>query len=82
MLTEDTQLSGRLLRIATVTDRPQLIPLINSAIAVETFLDGTLTDAARLTTVWATSKPAPNLWSAPSHCAPACSAIASSSPSA
>lgn len=51
MLTEDTQLSGLLLRVATVMDRPQLIPLINSAFAVETFLDGTRTDEARLAAV-------------------------------
>ncbi len=39
------------LRLATVTDRPQLIPLINSAFAIETFLDGPRTDEARLATI-------------------------------
>lgn len=36
------------LREATVADRPRLVTLINAAFAVETFLDGTRTDAERL----------------------------------
>ena len=35
-------------RLATADDRPRLIPLINAAFAIETFLDGTRTDEARL----------------------------------
>ncbi len=35
-------------REAKAADRPRLIPLINSAFAVETFFDGTRTDDARL----------------------------------
>jgi ribosomal protein S18 acetylase RimI-like enzyme len=35
-------------RIAVETDRPRLIPLINSAFSVETFFDGTRTDEVRL----------------------------------
>ena len=35
-------------RMATAADAPRLIELINSAFAVETFLDGTRTDAERL----------------------------------
>ena len=36
-------------RPATAADRTSLIPLINSAFAIETFLEGTRTDEARLT---------------------------------
>jgi predicted N-acetyltransferase YhbS len=36
------------IRPATAADRPRLIPLINSAFAIETFLEGTRTDDARL----------------------------------
>jgi ribosomal protein S18 acetylase RimI-like enzyme len=36
------------LRIAKAADRPRLIPLINSAFAVETFIDGPRTDNQRL----------------------------------
>src|SRR3569833_1977558 len=35
-------------RLATPADRPRLIPLINGAFAVETFLEGTRTDEERL----------------------------------
>jgi ribosomal protein S18 acetylase RimI-like enzyme len=35
-------------RVATATDRPHLIPLINSAFSVETFLQGPRTDEQRL----------------------------------
>jgi ribosomal protein S18 acetylase RimI-like enzyme len=36
------------LRMAKAADRPRLIPLINAAFAVETFIDGPRTDAKRL----------------------------------
>jgi ribosomal protein S18 acetylase RimI-like enzyme len=36
------------LREATAADRPRLIPLINSAFSIETFLEGTRTDDERL----------------------------------
>jgi N-acetylglutamate synthase-like GNAT family acetyltransferase len=36
------------IRRATAADRPHLIPLINAAFAIETFLEGTRTDDARL----------------------------------
>jgi ribosomal protein S18 acetylase RimI-like enzyme len=36
------------IRPATDADRPHLIPLINEAFAIETFLEGTRTDDARL----------------------------------
>jgi ribosomal protein S18 acetylase RimI-like enzyme len=36
-------------RVATAADRTRLIPLINSAYSIETFLEGTRTDEARLT---------------------------------
>jgi ribosomal protein S18 acetylase RimI-like enzyme len=36
-------------RLATEADRPRLIPLINSAFAIETFFEGTRTDEERLT---------------------------------
>ena len=36
------------IRLATAADRPRLIPVINSAFAVETFFDGTRTDDERL----------------------------------
>ena len=35
-------------RLATPADRPRLIPLINSAFSIETFLEGTRTDEVRL----------------------------------
>lgn len=35
-------------RIATAEDRPRLIPLINSAFSIETFIDGTRTDDEHL----------------------------------
>ncbi|MGD0901862.1 MAG: GNAT family N-acetyltransferase [Terracidiphilus sp.] len=35
-------------RLATATDLPRLIPLINSAFSIETFLEGTRTDEDRL----------------------------------
>ncbi len=35
-------------RLASNADRPRLIPLINSAFAIETFLEGTRTDNERL----------------------------------
>jgi predicted N-acetyltransferase YhbS len=35
-------------RFATAADLPRLIPLINSAFSIETFLEGTRTDEARL----------------------------------
>ena len=38
----------RLVRVATAADRPRLIPLINAAFAVETFLSGPRTDDPRL----------------------------------
>ena len=37
------------IRLATPTDRPRLIPVINSAFAIESFLEGTRTDDERLT---------------------------------
>jgi ribosomal protein S18 acetylase RimI-like enzyme len=36
------------MRIARVKDRPRLIPLINTAFAIEDFLEGTRTDDGRL----------------------------------
>ena len=39
------------IRLATAADRPRLIPLINAAFAIETFLDGTRTDDDRLAAV-------------------------------
>ena len=39
------------IRLATAADRPQLIPLINAAFAIETFLEGTRTDDHRLAAV-------------------------------
>jgi predicted N-acetyltransferase YhbS len=36
------------IRPATAADRPRLIPMINSAFAIETFLEGTRTDEERL----------------------------------
>jgi ribosomal protein S18 acetylase RimI-like enzyme len=36
------------IRIATAADRPRLIPLINSAFSIETFLEGTRIDDERL----------------------------------
>jgi ribosomal protein S18 acetylase RimI-like enzyme len=36
------------IRLAIPTDRPRLIPLINAAFAIETFLEGTRTDDERL----------------------------------
>jgi GNAT superfamily N-acetyltransferase len=38
-------------RIATSADVPAIIPLVNAAFAVETFLDGTRTDRERMTTM-------------------------------
>jgi ribosomal protein S18 acetylase RimI-like enzyme len=38
-------------RIATSSDVPAIIPLVNAAFAVETFLDGTRTDRERMTTM-------------------------------
>ncbi|MGO9317713.1 MAG: GNAT family N-acetyltransferase [Terracidiphilus sp.] len=35
-------------RLATEADRPRLIPLINSAFAIETFIEGTRADEERL----------------------------------
>jgi ribosomal protein S18 acetylase RimI-like enzyme len=37
------------IRIATETDIPRLVPMINAAFLVETFLEGTRTDLERLT---------------------------------
>jgi predicted N-acetyltransferase YhbS len=36
------------IRLATEADRPRLIPLINAAFAIESFLEGTRTDEERL----------------------------------
>ncbi|HTM16376.1 MAG TPA: GNAT family N-acetyltransferase [Terracidiphilus sp.] len=36
------------IRLATAADRPRLIPIINAAFAIETFLEGTRTDDERL----------------------------------
>jgi len=36
------------IRLAIPSDRPRLIPLINAAFAIETFLEGTRTDDERL----------------------------------
>ena len=36
------------IRVAAPADRPRLIPLINAAFAIETFLEGTRTDDERL----------------------------------
>jgi hypothetical protein len=36
------------IRLATSADRPRLVPLINSAFSIETFLEGTRTDDERL----------------------------------
>jgi ribosomal protein S18 acetylase RimI-like enzyme len=46
-LTSDPDSSLRV-RLATEADRPRLIPLINSAFSIETFLEGTRTDEERL----------------------------------
>ena len=46
------------IRPATAADRLHLIPLINSAFAIETFFEGTRTDEERLAAVMAA-------WSAP-----------------
>ena len=37
-----------LLRLATMADMPQMIPIINAAFSVEEFIDGTRTDPERL----------------------------------
>jgi len=37
-----------IIRLATVADVPQMIPLINAAFSVEQFIDGTRTDPGRL----------------------------------
>jgi GNAT superfamily N-acetyltransferase len=37
-----------LLRLATMADMPQMIPIINAAFSVEGFIDGTRTDPERL----------------------------------
>jgi len=42
------------IRPATAADRTRLIPVINSAFAIETFLEGTRTDDARLTAMMQT----------------------------
>lgn len=39
------------IRLATPADRPRLIPLINAAFAIESFLEGTRTDDQRLATM-------------------------------
>lgn len=39
------------IRIAGAADRPRLIPLINSAFSIESFLEGTRTDEERLASV-------------------------------
>jgi ribosomal protein S18 acetylase RimI-like enzyme len=39
------------IRLAPAADRPRLIPLINAAFAIETFLEGTRTDDDRLTAI-------------------------------
>jgi ribosomal protein S18 acetylase RimI-like enzyme len=39
------------IRTATAADLPALIPLINRAFAIETFLDGTRTDEGRLSAI-------------------------------
>lgn len=39
------------LRLATPADRPRLVPMINAAFSVESFLDSTRTDDARLAAV-------------------------------
>ena len=44
------------IRIATPADRPRLIPLINSAFAIETFLEGTRTDDERLAAMMQTGE--------------------------
>ena len=44
------------IRIATPNDRPRLIPLINSAFAIETFLEGTRTDDERLAAMMQTGE--------------------------
>jgi ribosomal protein S18 acetylase RimI-like enzyme len=41
------------IRQATKADRPRLIPLINAAFAIETFLEGTRTDEERLAAMMA-----------------------------
>jgi hypothetical protein len=45
------------IRLATDDDRPRLIPLINAAFAIETFLEGTRTDEERLATMMRKSQP-------------------------
>lgn len=45
----DSERSILRIRPATVADRPRLIPVINAAFAIESFLEGTRTDDARLT---------------------------------
>ena len=47
-MSETTPIDDIRIRPATATDRPHLIPLINSAFSVETFLQGPRTDEARL----------------------------------
>ncbi|MBS1805008.1 MAG: GNAT family N-acetyltransferase [Acidobacteria bacterium] len=44
----ETPESSLHIRLATPADRPRLIPLINAAFAIETFLEGTRTDDDRL----------------------------------
>ena len=46
-----TELSSLRIRVATAADADQLIPLINAAFAVETFLKGPRTDPERLSAV-------------------------------
>jgi ribosomal protein S18 acetylase RimI-like enzyme len=48
MTEKPTSESEPLVRTATAADRPRLIPLINAAFAVETFLSGPRTDEERL----------------------------------
>jgi ribosomal protein S18 acetylase RimI-like enzyme len=43
-------------RVATEADRPRLIPLINAAFAVETFIEGTRTDEQRLAAMMETGE--------------------------
>ena len=46
---DDTAPPGLRFRIANAADRPRLVEMINTAFAIETFMDGTRTDEERLT---------------------------------
>src|SRR5260370_17983827 len=48
MLTISNSISPVHIRAATAADMPAMIPVVNTAFAIETFLDGTRTDEERM----------------------------------